>query len=235
MLSATLRLTTIAREQVFTGNDLNLYYDFEHPTWYKRPDWFAVAGVPRLYNSQDMRLSYVIWDEKVVPFVVVELISPGTAMSDLGEVKREQNGTPTKWQVYEQILKIPNYVVFDRYTDKFWAFKLIKGQYQQQDVSQGRIWFDEMSIGLGTWQGEFDGITRPWLRWYDVDGKWIPTETERQEHRAQVAMQRAEVEAQRAQMEAQRAQVEAQRADTERQRADRLAERLRSLGLDFED
>ena len=112
LLSATLRLTNVTKEQVFTGGDINLYYDRDNPTWYKRPDWFAVAGVARLYDGHDMRSSYVIWDEQVVPFIVVELISPGTAMSDLGELKREQNGTPAKWHVYEQILKVPNYVVF---------------------------------------------------------------------------------------------------------------------------
>lgn len=179
LLSATLRLTDVAKEQIFTGGDLNLYYDRENPTWYKRPDWFAVAGVSRLYDGHDMRSSYVIWDEQVIPFIVVELISPGTAMSDLGELKREPNGTPPKWQVYEQILKVPNYVVFDRYKDKLWFFKLIEGEYQEQDVSNRRYWLEDMGIGLGVWQGEYEGITRPWLRWYDANGVWIPNKDER--------------------------------------------------------
>lgn len=211
LLSATLRLTTVARDQMFTGSDLNLYYDPEHPTWYKRPDWFAVAGVPRLYNGQDLRLSYVTWDEEVVPFVIVELISPGTAMSDLGELKREPNGTPTKWQVYEQILKVPHYVVFDRYQDKLRVFKLIDGQYQEQIINDGKIWFEETAIGLGIWHGEFDGITRSWLRWYKSNGEWILTEAERQESRAD---------------------AQQQRADIQQQRADRLAARLKELGID---
>ncbi|MGF1603131.1 MAG: hypothetical protein ACFCU8_14125 [Thermosynechococcaceae cyanobacterium] len=29
------------------------------------------------------------------------------------------------------------------------------------------------------------GITRPWLRWYDADGKWISTEAEKAERFAQ--------------------------------------------------
>jgi len=28
----------------------HLYYDVRHPLWYKRPDWFAVVNVPRLYE-----------------------------------------------------------------------------------------------------------------------------------------------------------------------------------------
>lgn len=35
----------------------------------RRPDWFAVVGVPRLYENHDLRLSYVVWQEGVDPFV----------------------------------------------------------------------------------------------------------------------------------------------------------------------
>ncbi len=54
-------------EMVFTASDLNLYYDVRHPRWYKRPDWFAVVGIPRLYDGDNLRLSYVIWQEQVSP------------------------------------------------------------------------------------------------------------------------------------------------------------------------
>ncbi|MGB7412881.1 MAG: Uma2 family endonuclease [Thermosynechococcaceae cyanobacterium] len=185
LLSATLKLTTVAKDQIFTGTHLNLYYDRNNTTWHKRPDWFAVTGVPRLYAGKDLRMSYVIWDEQVSPTVVVELISPGTAMSDLGEIKREQNGTPTKWQVYEEILKVPYCVVYNRYKDRLWVFKLIEGKYQEQAVSKFRYWLSDLEIGLGLWEGEFDGITRPWLRWYDTEGEWIPTEAEHERHRAE--------------------------------------------------
>jgi len=58
---------------MFTGTDINLYYDLNHPQWDRRPDWFLVTGVPRLYAGEDLRMSSVIWDEKVSPTVVVEL------------------------------------------------------------------------------------------------------------------------------------------------------------------
>lgn len=51
LLSATLSLRKYSRDQIFTGTDLNLYYDVRHPQWYKRPDWFLVVGVSRLYRS----------------------------------------------------------------------------------------------------------------------------------------------------------------------------------------
>jgi predicted transposase YdaD len=34
-------------------------------------------------------------------------------------------------------------------------------------------------LGLGLWQGAFEGVTRHWLRWYDDQGNWIPTDAER--------------------------------------------------------
>jgi Uma2 family endonuclease len=38
-------------DEVFVATDLNLYYDARHPQWYKRPDWFGVLGVSRLYEA----------------------------------------------------------------------------------------------------------------------------------------------------------------------------------------
>jgi Uma2 family endonuclease len=80
---------------VFSAADLNLYYDVRHPQWYKRPDWFGVVGVPRLYDGHDLRLSYVIWQEGVSPTIVVELLSPGTENQDLGEELRQPGEPPT--------------------------------------------------------------------------------------------------------------------------------------------
>ena len=84
LLSATLRLTQYTAQERFTGTDMCLYYDENHPLWHKHPDWFLVVGVPRLYGGSDLRLSYVVKDEGVVPSVIVELLSPGTEQQDLG-------------------------------------------------------------------------------------------------------------------------------------------------------
>ena len=50
LLSETFRLADYTKDRIFTAGDLNLYYDARHPLWYKRPDWFAALGVPRLYE-----------------------------------------------------------------------------------------------------------------------------------------------------------------------------------------
>ena len=165
-------------DQVFVASDLNLYYDTRNPLWYKRPDWFAVVGVSRLFDQRELRLSYVMWQEIIAPLVMVELLSPKTEKEDLGRTLREVNQPPTKWEVYEKIVRVPYYIIFDRYTDKLQAFQLVADRYEEIDVSSGKIWMPGIELGLGLWQGSFEGIERLWLRWYDSSGKWIPTPVE---------------------------------------------------------
>ncbi|NCJ08338.1 hypothetical protein GS597_17860 [Synechococcales cyanobacterium C] len=217
LLSLTFQPPTYPADQIFTASDLNLYYDLRR-TWYKRPDWFAVVGIPRLYEERHLRLSYVMWQEGVRPIVAVELLSAGTQAEDLGQTSRTPEQPPTKWQVYEQILGIPYYVVFDRYSDRLRAFQLVSDRYQELNLSEPRIWMPTLNLGLGLWEGEYQGIHRPWLRWYDAKQNWVSTEVEAERQKAEQAEHRAE--------------QERQRAEQEHQRAERLAARLKALGID---
>src|SRR5215210_520182 len=88
LLNETFRPTVVSPDEVFSAVDMNLYYDLNHPNWYKRPDWFGVVGVPHFYKGRELRLSYVAWDERVPPLIVVELLSPGTEKEDLGQTLR---------------------------------------------------------------------------------------------------------------------------------------------------
>lgn len=235
LLTRTLRLVDYAPDRIFTGTDLNLYYDGRHPLWHKRPDWFLVVNVPRLYEGTELRSSYVIWQESVDPFVVVELLSPGTEQEDLGQnvepladateippatsaassklssVTEDENGhveakevPPGKWEVYERILRVPYYFVFSRYTNKLRSFQLVGGHYQEQVLdSDVRIWIPELKVGLGVWQGAFEGVTRSWLRWYDEQGAWILTDTEQERQDKERVQAQAEQERQRAEQERQ--------------------------------
>jgi len=205
-------------DEIFVASDLNLYYDSRNPLWYKRPDWFAVLGVSRLYEQRDLRLSYVVWQEGVYPFIVVELLSPGTEKEDLGQTLRDIEQPPGKWEVYEQILRIPYYAVFDRYKYELRMFKLDGGRYAEVALSEPRFWIPELELGLGVWQGRYQDIEQPWLRWYDGTGNWVLTSTE---HEKQLAEQ-----------ERRRAEQERRRAEQERQRTQRLIAQLRSLGVE---
>lgn len=206
LLRLTFRPPNYPEDKVFVASDLNLYYDPTQTQWYKRPDWFAVLGVSRFYEQRDLRLSYVTWQERVNPFVVVELLSPGTEGEDLGQTQRELNQPPSKWTVYEQILRIPYYFVFDRYNNEFRGYGLQQNHYQELSVEGLGVWLEQAQLGLGLWEGEYQGMNRLWLRWYDSENNWIPTPTEQ-------------------------AQQEAQQAN---QRAERLSAQLRALGIDPE-
>jgi len=201
-------------DEFFVATDLNLYYDLQHKQWHKRPDWFAVLGVSKDYQGHDSRWSYAVWDEQVIPFIVVELLSPGTEDEDLGKSLRKLHQPPGKWEVYEQILKIPYYVVFSRYTDELQVFKWLRGHYEKMPLSNHRFFLTEIQLGLGRWNGVYEGEERQWLRWYDAAGNWIPTKDEK--------TQRAEQRAKRAE----------QQITQERQRAEQLAAKLRALGID---
>ena len=144
---------------------------------------------PRLYEGTELRLSYVTWQEGTPPIVVVELLSPGTEKEDLGRNLREVRQPPNKWTVYEQILRIPYYFVFNRYTDEFQAFGLMLTEYQPLEQDDMGVWLKEAELGLGLWQGSYQGVERRWLRWYDRDRQWLPTPTEVEKQRADLAEQ----------------------------------------------
>ena len=221
-------------DEMFIGTDLNLYYNVHQPLWHKRPDWFLVLGVPRSQQQQEMRWSYVVWQEGVNPFLVMELVSPGTEAEDLGQTLRAANKPPTKWQVYEQILRIPYYVLFDRYENRLRVFQLVATQYQEVAVPEQRFWIEELELGLGVWQGTYQATEGLWLRWYDARA-WIPTAAERAEQaRLQVEQAQLQVEQAQLQVEQERQQRELaqQQAELANQRSQRLAEQLRSLGID---
>jgi Uma2 family endonuclease len=193
LLRSTFRPPSYPEDNVFTGSDLNLYYDIKHTQWYKRPDWFAVLGVSRFYEQTELRLSYVTWCEGTYPFVVVELISPGTENEDLGRNLREVNQPPNKWTVYEQILRIPYYFVYNRYTHEFHCYGLVTNRYQPLSINGLGVWLEEAELGLGLWEGEYQGLTRQWLRWYDQENNWLPMPEERERQRAEQEKQRADL------------------------------------------
>jgi Uma2 family endonuclease len=220
LLDETLRLPDDLGQAVFTASDLNVYYDPRHPLWYKRPDWFLCLDVEAGTEQQDLRWSYVIWQEGVAPLLVVELLSPGTEAEDLGQKLRELSQPPGKWEVYERILRVPYYVVFDRYTNKLRLFQLMPTHYQEVSLQDQRFWFAALQLGLGVWQGAYQGVMGRWLRWYDQAGNWIPTQAER-----------AEQEQQRAEQEQQRAEQERQRAEQAEQQVETAIPRLAQMGL----
>lgn len=73
-----------------------------------------------------------------------------------------------KWEVYEQILGVPYYIVFDRYTNELQAFQLSGDRYRKIELTESRVQMPTLELGLALWLGEYRGKNRQWLRWYDA-------------------------------------------------------------------
>jgi hypothetical protein len=155
-------------------------------------------------------------------------LSPGTEDEDLGRRLWDLDKTPAKWVVYEQVLKIPYYVTYSRHTGELLAFGRVSSHYRPIGLTDEGLWLPEAGIGLGVWEGPFEGYAGRWLRCFDSDRQWLPTVAEQRDQERQ----RVGQEQQRVEQERQRADQERQRAEQERQRAERLARRLRALGVD---
>ncbi|NEP47130.1 MAG: Uma2 family endonuclease, partial [Okeania sp. SIO2H7] len=202
---------------LFIASDLNLYYDSRNPKLYKRPDWFLCLDVPKLEKQADLRWSYLIWQESVAPFLVIEFLSPGTEAEDLGETVRRIDQPPRKWDVYERFLRIPYYALYNRYDNNFRLFQLDGLKYREVDLPNARFWFDELGLGLAIWTGRYEDAEGLWLRWYTADNQWIPTELERAE-----------------QAEAQ-VDIERERAEQAEAKYQALLKKLQEQGMDLND
>jgi Uma2 family endonuclease len=221
LLKSVLQILWAERMDWFFGIDMAIYTHPDHPPIV--PDGFLSLKVERCYD-EDLRPSYVLWEEKVPPVLVLEVVSttPG------GEYTH-------KFDAYQE-MGVLYYVIYNpkrRRKPKLEIHQLIDGQYQLQTTNP--CWMAEIGLGIGSDRVNYSGLSRDWLSWYDENNQRYLTPREQIElERQRTAMesQRADGESQRADGESQRADSESQRAELEKQRADRLAAQLRALGIE---
>jgi hypothetical protein len=126
--------------------------------------------------------------------------------------------------VYEQIIRIPYYGIYEIKTGKLEVYHLNDFSYQKLEPNESDHYpIEPLGVELGLWQGTYQNQTQLWLRWWDSEGNLLL-----------IGEERAEQERQRAEQERQRAEQERQRAEQAEQKAARLAERLRAMGIDPE-
>jgi len=168
----------------------------------KAPDWVYVPSVLPIEPGKD-RKSYTPQLEGEIPSVVMEFLSE----TDGGEYSVKRTYPPGKWFFYEQILQVPTYVIFDPATGLLEVYRLQAGRYELElPDAEGRHWMADMGLFLGVWRGEKEERTGYWLRWWDEEGNLLLWGVERLEQ-------------------------ERLRAEQERLRADKLAQFLRSQGI----
>jgi len=216
------------------GQDCGIYWRLTDPPegGAEAPDWFYVPNVPPLLNGE-VRRSYVLWKEYVAPLIVLEFVSGNgseerdrTAPPEPGQEKQKQK--VGKFWVYEQAIRVPFYGIYEVKKSSVEMYHLADNCYQRMRVNErGHYPIPQLGVELGIWQGEYDEMNLPWLRWWDSEGNLLLIG----EERAKQESLRAQQESLRAQQESLRAQQESLRAEEERLRADRLAEKLRQLGI----
>jgi Uma2 family endonuclease len=185
------------------GQDSGIYWRMTDPPekGAEAPDWFYVGNVPPVLNNQ-MRRSYVLWQELIPPLIVLEFVSGN------GEEERDKTPWTGKFWVYEQVIRPAFYGIYEVQKSRVEVYHLVENRYELITENQrGHFSIPPLGVELGIWQGLYQNVTLPWLRWWDAEGNLLLTGDER-------------------------AEQEKQRAEQEKQRADLLAAKLRELGVD---
>jgi Uma2 family endonuclease len=195
LLKAILALEWKDRWDWFFGVDMGVYYDPDQPAIV--PDGFLSLGVER-FTDEDLRLSYVLWEERQMPILVREVVS-----------QKHRGEYSHKKQMYAD-LGVLYYAVYSsrrRKKPPLEVYRLVNGKYELQPGNP--VWLPDIGLGIGRERGNYQGITREWLYWYNEQGQRLLTPEERI-------------------LQAEQRTLEAE------QRAKRLEERLRSLGVDLD-
>ncbi len=188
--------------QYAIGQDSGIYWRLAEPPekGAESPDWFYVANVPPILNGK-FRRSYVLWQEYVAPLIVLEFVS--------GDGSEERDKTPItgKFWVYEQAIRVPFYGIYEVQKASLELYHLVDGSYQLLPANEkGHYPILPLGVELGIWQGQYQNMEAPWLRWWDIQGNLLLHSWEKSQ---QLASQ----------------------LEQEQQKAARLAERLRELGI----
>ncbi|PZO54708.1 MAG: hypothetical protein DCF15_11520 [Phormidesmis priestleyi] len=226
LLRSILALVWAERSDWFLGVNIGFYYDPDRPA--VGPDAFLSLGVPTYRPDKDLRLSYVLWHEGVVPQWVLEVVSqkPGKEYT-------------RKMELYAD-LGVKYYTIYNpkHYRrgnhDPFEVYQLVDGAYER--LQGNPVWMPEIGLGIGVNQGRHSALpTRNWLYWYDAAGNQYPSPDRIIENMTQEAQQ-AQQKIQQAQQEIQQAQQEAQQAqqqlEAERLQREALFQKLRDRGID---
>ena len=170
----------------------------------KTPDWGYVPAIRAPRN--EITRSYTPNLQGEPPVIVMEFLSDTAG----GEYSSKPTYPPGKWFFYEQILQVPNYVIFDPDSGALEVYRLDEsGQYQlSQANTHQRYRIEEMDLFLGVWQGDRENRSGFWLRWWDA-----------QELRWWDAQEKMLLWG-------------SERIEQERQRAERLAAQLRAAGIE---
>jgi Uma2 family endonuclease len=246
LLKAILMDMWGSRKDWLFSIDMAFYYDPMQRTKAIAPDGMLSLGLTAT-DSQKLRSSYVLWQEKVLPLFVVEIVSKTSGGEKTEKFELYQSVGILYYLIYAPLLKRKA---------KFQLYKLVEGKYVLQSSGHQPYWMPEVGLAIGAEQQVYGYADRELLYWYDENNVRYPTPTEKSATQAKRAdiearkaaeeTKRADAEARKAAEETKRADAEARKAEEEAKRADAelatrvavqqenniLRERLRALGID---
>ena len=127
-----------------------------------------------------MRRSYVLWHEYVAPLIVLESVS--------GDGSEERDKTPSpspdqeeekkagKFWVYEQAIRVPFYGIYEVKKASVEVYHLVDGRYERLSANErGHYAIAPIGVEFGIWQGRYEEMELPWLRWWDDQGNLLLT------------------------------------------------------------
>jgi Uma2 family endonuclease len=166
--------------QYCIGQDCGIYWRLTDPPerGAVAPDWFYVPNVPPTLSNQ-VRRSYVLWQEYIAPLIVLEFVS--------GDGSEERDRTPWtgKFWIYEQVIHPAFYGIYEVSQARVEVYHLVEGQYQVLAANErGHYPISPLGVELGIWQGRYQNAELPWLRWWDLQGNLLLIGQERAERLA---------------------------------------------------
>ena len=222
--------------QYAIGQDCGIYWRETEPAekGAEAPDWFYVPNVPPNLDGQ-IRRSYVLWREHIAPLIALEFASGnGDEERDRTPLSRTDEGVltkPGKFWVYEQVMRIPYYGIYEINSGRLEVYRLIDGYYRLLELNErGHFAIVLLDVELGLWQGSYQNQEMLWLRWWDEEGNLLLIGDERAELERLRGEQQREI-AESAEQARQQAE-QARQAEFQARRA--AIPRLLGMGLSAE-
>lgn len=84
--------------------------------------------------------------------------------------------------MYEKVLRIPYYGIYEVTTQKLEMYHLDALTYYPMEANaRGHYEIKPLGVELGLWDGTYQNQTQRWLRWWDVEGNLLLIGNERAE------------------------------------------------------
>jgi Putative restriction endonuclease len=92
----------------------------------------------------------------------------------------QQETKPGKFWVYENAIRPAFYGIYEVKKASVEVYNLIQNRYELVTANdRGHYPIPQLEVELGIWQGTYQNVELPWLRWWDSEGNLLLTSSER--------------------------------------------------------